>query len=35
MNENWGLMVGAENEFDVVTRKWITKPFIMPLFYKH
>ena len=35
MNENWGLMIGAENEFDVISRKWITKPFVMPLFYKH
>ncbi|HEY5590624.1 MAG TPA: hypothetical protein VIK55_06360 [Paludibacter sp.] len=34
VNDKWGLMVGAENEFDVMTRKWVTKPFVMPLFYQ-
>jgi hypothetical protein len=28
-------MMGAENEYDVFLRKWVTRPFIMPLFYKH
>lgn len=35
VNEKWGLMVGAENEFDVISRKWVMKPFVIPLFYKH
>ena len=34
VNTNWGLMVGAENEYDVFLRKWVTRPFIMPVFYK-
>jgi hypothetical protein len=33
VNDKWGLMVGANREFDVFSRKWITKPFVMPLFY--
>ena len=33
VNDKWGLMVGADREFDVFSRKWITKPFVMPLFY--
>ena len=35
VNNNWGVMMGAENEYDVFLRKWVTRPFIMPLFYKH
>jgi hypothetical protein len=35
VNENWGLQVGAENEFDVISRKWVTNYFVMPVFYKH
>lgn len=34
VNDNWGLMMGAENEYDIFLRKWVTRPFIMPLFYK-
>jgi len=34
VNANWGLMMGAENEYDVFLRKWVTRPFIMPVFYK-
>jgi len=34
VNDKWGLLVGAEQEFDIMTRKWITKPFVMPLFYR-
>lgn len=34
VNTNWGLMVGTENEYDVFLRKWVTRPFIMPVFYK-
>ena len=34
VNDNWGLMMGAENEYDVFLRKWVTRPFIMPVFYK-
>ncbi len=35
VNENWGLDVGATREFDVLRRKWVTSPFIMPVFFKH
>jgi len=34
VNDNWGLIMGAENEYDVFLRKWVTRPFIMPVFYK-
>ena len=34
VNHTWGLMMGAENEYDVFLRKWVTRPFVMPLFYK-
>ena len=33
VNNNWGIMVGADREFDFRLKKWILKPFIMPLFY--
>jgi len=32
--DSWGLILGAENEYDVFLRKWVTRPFIMPVFYK-
>jgi len=35
VNEKWGVVTGAEREFDVISRKWLTRPFIMPIFYKH
>ena len=35
VNNDWGIMMGSENEYDVFLRKWVTRPFIMPLFYKH
>jgi hypothetical protein len=34
VNEKWGLMMGTENEYDVFLRKWVTRPFVMPVFYK-
>jgi hypothetical protein len=34
VNNDWGIMMGAENEYDVFLRKWVTRPFIMPVFYK-
>ena len=34
VNNNWGLMMGTENEYDVFLRKWVTRPFVMPVFYK-
>jgi len=34
VNDNWGLMLGTENEYDVFLRKWVTRPFVMPVFYK-
>ena len=34
VNDNWGIQMGAENEYDVFLRKWVTRPFIMPVFYK-
>ncbi|MDD4970315.1 MAG: hypothetical protein PHT07_12895 [Paludibacter sp.] len=33
VNNNWGLILGAENEYDVFLRKWVTRPFVMPVFY--
>lgn len=35
VTDKWGIITGASNEFDVFSRKWVTRPFIMPLFYKH
>jgi hypothetical protein len=35
VNDKWGVVTGAEREFDVISRKWLTRPFIMPIFYKH
>ena len=34
VNDKWGIMVGTDREFDFRLKKWILKPFIMPLFYK-
>lgn len=34
VNNDWGIMMGTENEYDVFLRKWVTRPFIMPVFYK-
>jgi len=34
VNDAWGLMMGTENEYDVFLRKWVTRPFVMPVFYK-
>lgn len=34
VNDNWGLITGANREFDIIKRKWVTQPFIMPVFYK-
>jgi hypothetical protein len=33
VTDTWGIMTGANREFDPFTRKWITRPFIMPVFY--
>jgi len=33
VDPNWGLILGAENEYDVFLRKWVTRPFVMPVFY--
>lgn len=33
VNDKWGLMTGAKREYDVIRRKWVTQPFIMPVFY--
>ena len=35
VTEKWGVITGAEREFDVLSRKWVTRPFIMPVFYGH
>jgi hypothetical protein len=35
VTDKWGIITGASNEFDVFSRKWVTRPFIMPIFYKH
>lgn len=34
VTDKWGIITGAEREFDVFSRKWVTRPFIMPVFYK-
>jgi len=34
VTDKWGVITGAEREFDVFSRKWVTRPFIMPVFYK-
>jgi len=33
-NNNWGLAVGSEYEYDAFKQKWLIRPFIMPMFYK-
>lgn len=33
VTDSWGIMTGANREFDPFSRKWITRPFIMPVFY--
>lgn len=35
VTDNWGVITGASREFDVLSRKWVTRPFIMPIFYNH
>jgi hypothetical protein len=35
VTDKWGIITGAEREFDVLSRKWVTRPFIMPVFYGH
>jgi len=35
VTDKWGIVTGASSEFDVFSRKWVTRPFIMPLFYRH
>jgi len=33
VTNKWGIVTGAEREFDPFKGKWVTKPFIMPIFY--
>lgn len=33
LNNNWGIMIESENEYDIFQRKWVNRPFIMPVFY--
>lgn len=33
VTDKWGIVTGAEREFDPFKGKWVTKPFIMPIFY--
>ena len=33
VNNNLGLIMGAEKEYYVFIRKWVTRPFVMPVFY--
>lgn len=33
VTDKWGLVSGAKREYDVIRRKWVTQPFIMPVFY--
>ena len=34
VTDKWGLITGAQREFDVLSRKWVIHPFIMPVFFK-
>jgi hypothetical protein len=34
VTDKWGIVTGAIREFDVFSRKWVTNPFIMPIFFK-
>lgn len=33
VTDKWGIITGAQREFDVFSRKWIMHPFILPIFY--
>lgn len=33
VTDKWGVATGAEREFDPFKGKWVTRPFIMPVFY--
>jgi hypothetical protein len=33
VTEKWGVMMGAEREFDVWRGKWVTRPIVYPVFY--
>ena len=33
ITNKWGIMTGAEREFDAFKGKWVTRPLIMPVFY--
>jgi hypothetical protein len=33
ITDKWGIMTGAEREFDAFKGKWVTRPLIMPVFY--
>lgn len=33
VTDKWGIMSGVEREFDPFRGKWVTKPFIVPVFY--
>ena len=35
VTDKWGIITGANQEFDVLSRKWVTRPFILPIFYSH
>lgn len=33
VTDKWGIMMGAEREFDVFSGKWLTRPIVYPVFY--
>ena len=33
-NDNWGLTIGSEYEYDAFKQKWLIRPFIMPLLFR-
>jgi len=35
VTDKWGIITGAEREFDPFRGKWVTRPFILPVFYGH
>mgnify|MGYP003814393791 CR=1 FL=1 len=35
VTDKWGIVTGATREYDVFTRKWVTTPYAMPVFYSH
>lgn len=35
ITDDFGLEVGVDREFDIITRRWVTRPIIAPIFYNY